>query len=184
MLLYILLTIFVGMLPEIIFFTKFMEYTKNIKEHRIKFFLLIILVYVLCVLVSQYKILYYVGFIFISYIAMKLIYKEKVQIIDIFVISIALMYLTLTSYICFTFVKEDMSNYYLLLIINRITLLVPFFIKNKFNILYNKYKSLWNRNNNIKKPIKSITLRNLSLILLNSFIFIINLLIIYISNIK
>lgn len=184
MLLYILLTIFVGMLPEIIYFTKFMEYAKNIKEHRIKFFLLMILTYVLCILVSQYKILYYVAFIFISYLAMKLIYKEKAQIIDIFVFSIAFLYVSVSSIICFMFVREDMSNYYLISILNRLTLILPFIFKNKFHNLYSLYKSLWNRNNKINRPIKSITLRNISLICLNIFIFILNLAIIYISSIK
>ena len=184
MLTYLLWTIFVGMLPEIIYFTKFMEYAKNIKEHRIKFFLLITLAYILCILVSQYKILYYVAFIFICYLLMKLVYKEKAQIIDIFVFSVSFLYITFSSLICFQFVKEDMSNYYLILIINRFTLILPFLFKNKFNILYNNYKSLWNRNNKIKRPIKSITLRNISLICLNVFIFIANLTLIYISNIK
>lgn len=184
MLLYILLTIFVGMLPEIIYFTKFMEYTKNIKEHRIKFFLLMTLAYILCILVSQYQALYYLIFIFLSYFVMKITYKNKVQIIDIFVISIALFYIFISSYICFLFVKEDMSNYYLISIINRITLFIPFIFKNEFNCLYNKYKSLWNRNDNVKRPVKSITLRNISLIGLNIFIFLSNLVLIYILNKK
>ena len=79
MLTYLLWTIFVGMLPEIIFFTKFMEYTKNIKEHRIKFFLLMTLVYILCILVSQYKTLYYVAFIFLTYLVLKLLYKKDLN---------------------------------------------------------------------------------------------------------
>lgn len=184
MLTYLLWTIFVGMLLEIIYFTKFMEYTKNIKEHRIKFFLLMTLVYVLCILVSQYQALYYLIFIFLSYFVMKIIYKNKIQIIDIFIISMALFYVFISSYICFLFVKEDMSNYYLILIINRFTLILPFIIKNKFNILYNKYKSLWNRNDNMKRPVKSITLRNISLICLNIFIFLSNLVLVYILNKK
>ena len=184
MLTYLLWTIFVGMLPEIIFFTKFMEYTKNIKEHRVKFFLLITLVYVLCILVSQYKILYYVAFIFICYLVMKLIYKEKAQIIDIFAFSTAFMYVALNGLIWSFFIKEDMSNYYLILIMNRFTLMLPFILRNKFNVLYGKYKSLWNRNDKIKRPVKSITLRNISLICLNIFIFLLNLAIINISNMK
>ena len=182
MLTYLLWTIFVGMLPEIIYFTKFMEYTKNIKEHRIKFFLLMTLTYILCVLVSQYKILYYVAFIFISYLVMKLIYKNKTQIIDIFVFSVAFMYVGLNGLIWSLFIKEDMFNYYLILIMNRFTLMLPFIMKNKFNVLYNKYKSLWNRNDKIKRPIKSITLRNISIICLNIFIFIANLFLINISQ--
>lgn len=180
--LYILLTIFVGMLPEILYLTKFMEYCKRITEHRIKFFIFMTLAYILCILISQYKTLYYLVFIFLAYFIMKIIYKEKVQIIDIFVFSICLMYLTLISFICAYFIKDDLSNYYTMLIINRVTLIIPFIFKDKFYILYDKYKKMWNRNDKEKRPIKSITLRNTSLILLNSFIFIINLAVISIIN--
>lgn len=184
MLLYILLTIFVGMLPEVLYFTMFIKYAKDISEKKIKLFLFMVLVYILCILVSQYKTLYYVAFIFLTYLILKLLYKNKVQITDIFLISLAYMYLAINSYICFQFVSNDLSNYYFIAIINKILLFIPFIFKNKFNLLYVKYKSLWNRNDKIKRPIKSITLRNISLICLNIFIFLANLILIYISNIK
>ena len=182
--LYILLTVFIGMLPEILYFTKFIEYSKNLKEHKIKFFILMTIVYVLCILLSQYKILYYVAFIFLSYLAMKVIYKNKVQIIDIFVFSVAFAYVALNGFICSLFFKNDLSNYYIITIINRFTLFIPFIFKKYFNKLYEKYKALWNRNDKIKRPVKSITLRNISLISLNIFIFLLNVAIINISNIK
>ena len=77
-----------------------------------------------------------------------------------------------------TLLKEDTSNYYYLYVIDRFLLFMPFIFKNKFNVIYKKYCNLWNRNDKEKRPIKSITLRNISLILLNSFIFIANITII------
>ena len=182
MLLYILLTIFIGMLPEVLYFTIFIKYAKDIKEKKTKFFLCMTLVYVLCILISQYKTLYYVAFIFLTYLVLKLLYKNKAQITDIFLVCLAYMYLALNAFVLQFLLKEDMSNYYFITIINRITLFLPFIFKNKFNMLYDKYKSLWNRNDKIKRPIKSITLRNISIICLNVFIFIANLFLINISQ--
>lgn len=179
-----MLSILLGLLPDVLYFTLFLIFSKNIKEKRIRLFLLVSIIYLICIMISQYQILYYAGFVFFTYFALKLLYKSKALIIDIFIIGIAYMYLALNSYICFQFVSNDFSNYYLIAIINKIILFIPFIFKNKFNLLYNKYKSLWNRNDKIKRPIKSITLRNISLICLNVFIFIANLILIYISNIK
>ncbi len=179
----ILLSILLGMIPETLFFTLFLTYTKNLKNKRIKLFLLISIAYVLCMFLRRYKIIYYVLFIVLIYIILKFLYKEKTQIIDVFIIAITYLYLTLDSIICYAFVKENLNNYYGLLLLNRCLLIIPFIFKDKFYILYKKYCGLWNRNDSIKRPIKSITLRNISLILLNFLIFIINIICFYINEI-
>lgn len=176
---YYIISILFGLVPEVLYFTLFLSYTKNLKDKKIRLFLLLSVVYFCCLLISQYKIIYYVLFIFFIYIALKILYKNKAQIIDIFLISLLCIYLMLTSYICFLFVAEDFSNYYLLAIIQKVVLFAPLIFKDKFNVLYKKYYSLWNRDFKNKKPVKSITLRNVSLILLNLFIFILNLVILY-----
>ena len=178
---YWILTILIGMLPEVLFFSKFLEYSKNIKEHKTLLFIGILISYVLCILVSQYKILYYLCFIFLTYLILKIIYKKKIQIIDIFIISIAFMYIAFVGFIFSLFLKQDLSNYYFITIINRITLLIPFIFKRKFNNLYRKYSKLWNRNDLENRKIKSISLRNISLICLNLFVFLLNLAIINIQ---
>lgn len=180
----ILLSILLGMIPEGLFFTLFLIYTKNLKDKRIKLFLLISLAYILCMFINRYKIIYYIFFIIFIYIILKYLYKNKTQIIDIFVISIIYLYLTLISVICFSFVKEELNNYWIAMIINRLMLIIPFIFKNKFNFWYKRYCGLWNRNDKVKKPIKSITLRNISLIILNFLIFIINIICFYINGIK
>lgn len=176
---YYVIGVVLGLIPEVLYFTLFLSKIKNLTGKRVKLFLLTSIAYLLCIMIQQYKILYYILFIVSVYVILKLLYKKKTQIIDIFIISILAIYLTITSYICFKFVTEDFSNYFLYLFIHRIILFFPLIFGKGFNKLYKKYYSLWNRNYNRKQPVKSITLRNISLILLNLFIFILNLIILY-----
>jgi len=178
----LLLSILLGLIPEVLYFTLFLTYTKNLKEKRIKLFFLIGIVYFLCILIQHWQILFYILLIVLIYLSLKLLYKSKVQIIDIFVISVAYLWLAILSFILIFFVKADYSNYAVISIIDRILLFSVFIFRHKFNTIYKKYCKLWNRNDKEKRPIKSITLRNISLILLNSFIFFLNIAIINIMN--
>ena len=45
---YYLVSILFGLIPEVLYFTLFITYTKNIKEKRIKLILLISIAYFLC----------------------------------------------------------------------------------------------------------------------------------------
>ncbi len=182
MLLQILISVVLGLLPEVLYFTMFLICTKDIKEKRIKLGLLISIAYVLCMFIQKYKVIYYVLFIALVYAILKLLYKEKTQIIDVFTFSICFGYLCILSSMFYGLSKYFNINYYFCSILLRISMFLPFIFKNKFNKLYRKYCNLWNRNDDIKRPIKSITLRNISLILLNSLILFINLACIYILS--
>lgn len=179
---YYVVSILFGLIPEVLYFTIFLIYTKNIKEKRIKLFILLSILYFVCMLLQRFMIIYYLLFIVFAYIILKILYKKKTQIIDIFISGVSYLWLSILSVILMNFVDKDFSNYYMILLIQKILLFMPFIFKNKFNILYKKYCKLWNRNDNEKRPIKSITLRNISLILLNSFIFLLNIAIINIIN--
>lgn len=178
------MSILLGLIPETLFFTLFLIYTKGIKEKKVRLFILIAISYLLCIMIIRHKMFYYVCYIIMIYISLKILYKAKAQIIDIFVISIALIYVAFISAICFAFVKENYVMYYIMFILDRILLFVPFIFKNKYNNIYKKYCSLWNRNDSIKRPIKSITLRNISLIVLNIFIFICDVVCLYTLSLK
>lgn len=182
MLIQLLMSIILGLLPEVLYFTLFLIYTKNIKEKRLRLGILIAVAYVLCMFIQQYKVIYYMLFIALVYLILKLLYKNKAQITDVFAFSICFIYISLLSYFCFLYLKEDLSNYYTLYIIARIFLFIPFIFRNKFNKIYKKYYSLWNRNDNMKRPLKSITLRNISLITINIAIFLMNLYAISVIN--
>lgn len=177
---YYILSILLGLIPEVLYFTLFISYTKNIKEKRVKLFLLISIAYFLCILVQEYQILYYIVLIALIYFTLKFLYKEKVQIIDIFIISFAYLWLAILSAILLMFLNNN--NFVFLSIIDRIFLYLPFIFKSKFNVIYKKYYKFWNRNDAEKRPIKSITLRNISLILLNGLILLLNITIINIVN--
>lgn len=179
---YYLIGILLGLTPEVLFFTLFLIYAKDLKNKRIKLFVLISIAYILCIMIKQYQTLYYVTFIFLVYIILKILYREKTQIIDIFVFSISMIYVILLASISFVLFTDDLSNYYILYVISRILLFIPLLFRKYINLLYIKYCKLWNRNDKERRPIKSITLRNISLVIVNVTIFIINVVAIAIIN--
>ena len=179
-----LMSFILGLLPEVLFFTIFLINTKNIKKKKIKLFISISLIYLILVLFKNYQIINYIMFLVLIYLALKILYKKETQIIDFFIFSISYIYVFIISYICFKFVGDNLENYWTMFIIDRALLFVPFIFKSKFNLLYKKYCSLWNRNYEKKQPIKSITLRNISLISLNIFIFLCNIVCLYILSLK
>ena len=179
--LFYIVSVVLGLIPEVLFFTLFIAYTKNIKEKRIKLFILISIIYFFCMLIQMYKLVYYISFIVLFYIVLKILYKQKTQIIDMFVITFAFFYVSIISYIFYLFLKDDKTYYYLFYILDRVLLFIPFIFKNKLNIIYKNYCRLWNRNDKEKRPIKSITLRNISLIAINFIIIFMNIYIISIT---
>lgn len=160
------ISVFLGLLPEVLYFTLFLVYTKNLKEKRLKLFLLLSIGYIALIMICRYQLLFYLGYIVYIYIINKYLFKAHIS--DLFVISLGSVYLTATSFIAF----KVTGNYYLAYIINRIILYMIFIFRNSFNFLYKSYRNLWNRNENNK--IKSITLRNVSLLLINIMIVIMN----------
>ena len=178
----IVINIMLGILPEVLFFTLFLIYTRDLKTKKKFLFLGIFVSYILCITIRQYVIIYYLIFILSIWLIEKVIYHKDTDIVDIFVFTVATVYLSFIGFICSRFISKDMHNYYFILILNRIALFIPFVFKEQFHNLYLKYKKFWNRNDAEKRKLKSISLRNISLISLNIFIFSINIFLINISN--
>lgn len=169
-----------GMIPEVCYFTFYLIYTKNINNRKKKLILSIFIsvAYFICIFIEKYKILYYILFVTLVVLILKVLYKD-IKLIDVFTFSISVAYLTSISYIMSKFLNNN--NYLLLYIIGRIVLFLPFIFKNKFHKLYTKYYDLWygtdkEKNNNL------VSLRNISVILLNIVIILINVVCIYITN--
>ena len=176
----VILSIFLGMLPEVLYFTLFFIYTLNIKEKKLKLFLGILISYLTCIFLAPYEIFYYIMFILLLYATLKILYYKNIQIIDFFIVMYGVSYLALLSFL--VYFAHDFKSYLICYIINRILLFSIFILKKHFNKLYIKYCKYWNRNDKAKRPIKSITLRNISLIVINCIIFIINMICIYMIN--
>lgn len=169
-----LLNISLGMLPEVLYFTVFIIYVKDIKEKRGWLFLSILISYVTCVMVLRYTLLFYFAFIFMMSGFLKMLYKESVDIIDVLVVAISTVYLTVVSTISYIFIKNDNSNYWLFYIIARVLLFLQFVFKKQYNKLYKKVRCYWNRNREREQGIKSISVRNISVMIIVILIALVN----------
>lgn len=149
-----------GLLPESIYFTLFLVFAKGIKTKRILLFSLIFAANILFSAFLSYSVWYHVCLLATIYLIIKILYKA--QIIDVFLISLSFIILTILGVVCYFLI----SNYTVALIINRALMFaVVVGLKNKIKNIYLLYRSVWNRNDNAK--VKSITVRNISVILLN-----------------
>ena len=164
---------------EAIYFSAFLIIGKNIKEKKLLFVAIMVFEYVVLKCFIQFNVWFQIIYTFITYINLKFLYKEKAQITDIFLFMVASLILILVSLFCGSFQVFFKVKYFYLLILNRIILfLVLIGLRNKINKIYSKYYSLWNRHYNNSK-IKSLTLRNISIIVFNLMFYIINIGLIY-----
>lgn len=166
MLLNFIVSLLIGMLPDVLFLTFFISKFKGKTDKKLKLFIFLMIGYVLLIMICRYQLMFYIAYIIYSFVVVKKLYKA--HIIDLFVISIGYAFMTLLSFAC----AKLIPNYWAALVINRITEFTPLLLGNNLNKLYMKYKGLWNINKNSK--VKSITIRNISLVIVNAFILIMN----------
>ena len=151
---------------------------KNIKDKKYRLYIGLLLSFVISSIVIgfTYKNQIYMMVLnaAITYLFMKLLYKTKIQIPDIFLIYFV------NSIILFTAIISQLILGYTMiaLIIDRIILLLMVLLGTKhITNWYKNYINNWNRGKGHK--IKSITLRNISILFMNITIFIINNYILY-----
>lgn len=168
------------LLPEAIYFSLFLIIGKNIKKKRTLFIAIMIFEYFALKYFIKLNIWFQIIYTFMSYVNLKVLYKEKAQITDIFLFAIVSIILIIVSILCGSLQIFFQVKYIILLILNRIILfLVLFLIKDKIRKVYSKYCSYWNRRTD-KIKIRSLTLRNISIIVFNLMFYIINIGLIYI----
>jgi len=162
----IIYNILLGALPESIYFSLFMIFAKNIKTKRVIFCVLMFIEYALLMNLIQYNIWFQISYTFVAFVTLKVLYKEKALITDIFVFCLASIILILISMISYMAVYYTLNNYIVASIVNRVILFGTLFLfRNKFNKLCKKLNSLWNRKQNQK--IRSLTVRNIVIIIFN-----------------
>lgn len=162
----IILSLVLGAGLDSLYYTLFILKSKNINKNKLLLFIIIFISYILLFMIVRYNMYLYLIFYIIIYITLKIIYKA--QIIDYFVLIISGTYYLLISIFCYYIIPI----YTVALIINKLLLFLPIILNNTLNKIYLIYNKMWNRNYNNKMPIKSLTLRNISLVILNSFIII------------
>ena len=167
--------LFLEKVCEAIYFSLFLIYGKNLKEKRLLFIVIMTLEYLALKCFIKFNVLFQLIYTFMSFINLKVLYKEKAQITDIFLFAIASIILIFIGTISYAIIYFTFKKYIIALISCRI-LMFLFIIcfKGKINNAYQKFYKLWNRHNETNK-IKSLTLRNISVIIFNLMFWIINL---------
>ena len=169
--------IFLGQVPEAVYFALFLIFTKSLKEKRILFTILMIIDYLLLKSFIHFDVWFQVSYTIMTYVILKVLYKGKAQITDIFtfgIASFALVVLSIASYFIF------LGNDIIAIVINRLlTIGIPILLRNKLSKINNLYKKFWNRHNNDGKVMKSTTFRAINTIVFNLMFVIINACMIY-----
>ena len=178
-----ILEVLLGQIPEAIYFALFMIFTKRIKEKRIFFIITMVVEYLLLKHFVKYNIWFQISYIFMSFLILKLLYKDKAQITDIFTFAIDSIVLMICCLLPSFIFLSNFSNYfyyYLYAIITRILMFGFLFIfKNKLYKIQNFYKKIWNRNDKVNKKIKSTTFRSLNIVIFNIMFYILNICMLY-----
>lgn len=169
-----ILLLFLEKVCEAIFFSMFLILGKKLKEKRLLFTAIMIFEYLALKCVLKYNIWFQLIYTFMSFINLKVLYKEKAQITDIFLFAVASIILIILSSIAYFIVFFTIKNYWVALILSRILMFLFLIICNsKINKIYSKFYLLWNRHSN-KNKIRSLTLRNISIIIFNFMFWFLN----------
>ena len=170
-----IISLILGILPDVLYYFIYTKQIKGIKSKNLLFFFLLLVTYMLCIIAVRHQFYLYIIQDILVFIIMKLLYKSHIS--DMFLVIFIEFYMILLSTICFMFI----NNYYFAFIIYRLLMFLPLLFSNKLRDMYKKYLSLWNRHDNPKK-IKSITLRNVSLVILNCLLIFMYLITLYITS--
>lgn len=168
--------ILLGQVPEALYFALFMIYTKRLDKRRILFIGLMLAEYLLLINAMPFSIWSHILYFVISYIILKLLYKEKSQVTDIFTLSIASIIMICTNipvyFLCY-------NHPFRAVVLDRIILFVILFmVRHKLYKIQHMYKKFWNRSDK-PKPIKSTTFRCINLFMFNTMFYIINIFMLY-----
>ena len=163
--------ILLGQIPEALYFALFLIYVKSLNCRKFVFILLILVEYLLLLYLFPYNWLFHICFVVMTFLTLKILYKNRAQITDVFILAIAYLYLGATSIISFVITNGDML---FAIIINRILIFAPIIIfKHKLRYIQILYKRQWNRES-LHKKIKATTFRSLNLVIFNIMFYLIN----------
>lgn len=170
------LELFLGQIPEGIFFALFMIFAKEIKDRRTLFVTCATVEYVFLIRCFPYSYVFHLLFLILTFLLLKLFYKERSQITDVFILVLAYFIMCISSVICYYIC---FSNVVLAALLNKLALFTLLLLLNyKLHAIQKLYKKQWNRGNPDAK-IKSTTFRSLNLVLFYVFFVLIHACIIF-----
>ena len=105
------LEMLLGQIPEAIYFSLFMIFTKQLKEKRILFIVLMILEYLIIQKLIHFDIWLQIIYTVFTFIILKLLYKDKAQITDIFTFTISSISLIVIDIPLYFIIKATINDY-------------------------------------------------------------------------
>ena len=159
---------------EAVYFSLFLIIGKNIKNKRLLLICIMIFEYLALKHFIHFNVWFQLVYTFMSFVNLKVLYREKAQVTDIFLFMVASIILIITSALCYGLIYITIHKYIYVLLINRpLVFLILYFGRNTIKNKYYSFCKLWNRHNNPNK-IRSLTLRNISIIIFNLMFWLIN----------
>lgn len=175
-----MLEMFLGQIPEAIYFALFMIYAKRLKEKRILFIVLMIAEYLLLKQFLHFTTWFQILYTFTTFIILKVLYKEKAQITDIFTFILASLIMLAVNAPIYLIISFTIKKFIVFAILARIVLFILFFcIKNKLYNITKIYKKIWNRNDKIPKKIKSTTFRSINIVIFNLTFYLVHIILLF-----
>lgn len=146
-----LINIILCALPESLYFCLFIIVTKKLKTKRILLFTLMFLEYVILMITVPYNTWFHILYTFMTFVILKILYKEKAIITDIFVFGLSSLIMIIVSVVSYMSIMTLFNNYTIAYIIQRILLFVVLFLlrnklKNADNLTYMLYKYKFKEN--------------------------------------
>ena len=139
-------------LLEPLYFSLFLIIGKDLKKKRLLFTLIMIFEYIMLKHYIKFNVAFQFIYTFMTYLTLKVLYKEKAQITDIFLFTAASIILIIISVVSYLSVYYTIKNYYAAMVLNRVILFTfLYFSRNKIRTYYVKFYSLWNRRHKTKK---------------------------------
>lgn len=133
-------------LLEPLYFSLFLIIGKDLKKKRLLFTLIMIFEYIMLKHYIKFNVAFQFIYTFMTYLTLKVLYKEKAQITDIFLFTAASIILIIISVVSYLSVYYTIKNYYAAMVLNRVILFTfLYFSRNKIRTYYVKFYSLWNR---------------------------------------
>lgn len=153
----------VGSVFQPLYFSLFLIFTKNIKNKRILFISIMIIEHFILKYVCNinYDINFELFYTILSFLVLKLIYKDKARITDSITFIISVILLGIISMLVGMTVGMNIVG---LAVSNILPIIIIYILRHKLSKIDVFYDKFWNRHNN-KKMIKSITIRGISTVL-------------------
>lgn len=167
-----MLELLLGQIPEAIYFALFMIFTKEIKEKRVVFTILMVVEYLLAKHLFIFNVWFHVVYMILVFLTLRFLYKDKAQIIDIFIFAIGSLILIICS-----IVSAGIYQFSSILgiLCSRMTPYITLCLFHKqLPKIQKTYKLLWNRNDKNKLKMKSATFRCLNIVIFNIMFYAIN----------